>query len=208
MGRIIGGSWLLDVPIKHHALGLLRGAARHQLAEVRDPRPLRTGTTAEPFWNFQLAAVRGLLWRCGWQTRVVASVNNLRRWDRSLPRPLVRALRPLAQATEAAAQRGGCGWWGPSQFVLARRTSQSTARPAFPPAPEGAPAPGDSPVFPPAPEGAPALAGRMVCPACRGALAWAPSAATCTQCARGYRKNAQTWDFTLTRSEDASGAAA
>src|SRR4051794_23964093 len=93
MSRVIGGRWLLDVPIKHHALGLLRAAVHGDWPAVRGPAPVARGT----FWNFQLAAVRELLAGNGFRTGVVASVNNLRRWDRRLPAGVVRALQPAAQ---------------------------------------------------------------------------------------------------------------
>src|SRR5262245_20593529 len=89
MGRTIAGNWLLDVPIKHHVLGLVRAAAGRRLETVRDAAPIATGTTDQPFWNFSLTAVRRTLRRLGWDTALAASVNNLRRWDRALPEPLV-----------------------------------------------------------------------------------------------------------------------
>src|SRR5690349_6553679 len=89
MGRTVRENWLLDVPIKHHVLGVLRGVARRELGAVRDGRPLSTGTSEQPFWNFKLSAIRGRLARDGWRTRVAASVNNLRRWDQALPLPVV-----------------------------------------------------------------------------------------------------------------------
>lgn len=174
MGRTVRERWLLDVPIKHHALGLARAAARGDLAAVRGPAPLMTGRTESPFWNFRLSTIRGRLAAAGWDTRLVASVNNLRRWDRSLPAPLVRTLRPAVQAVETAAQRGGRGWWGPSQFVYAHRTapgSPDLARPNT-------------------------LAARMVCPSCRSALRWTPADATCFSCTVVYQKVDGYWDFT------------
>ena len=182
MGRVVGRRWLVDVPIKHHALGVLRGAVRGELGAVRGPQPLRTGSTAEPFWNFQLSTVRAVLDGSGWQTRIVASVNNLRRWDRRLPPSLARVLCPAARAVEATIQRGGRGWWGPSQFLIAWRYA-STLAPQRRVAAE-------------VPPGAPAVATRMLCPSCRGGLSWTAAEATCHSCGRQYRKVDSYWDFT------------
>jgi SAM-dependent methyltransferase len=172
MARVIADRWLIDVPIKHHAWAVLRGAARGEHADLFSAAPLRTGVSADPFWNFRLSAVRRMLARSGWDTRPVASVNNLRRWDRRLPASMVRALTPAALAVEAVAQRAGQGWWGPSQFVLAQRRRV------------------------PASVGGEELAGRMACPACRAALRWTSSEATCTGCDRSYRRTGAVWDFT------------
>jgi SAM-dependent methyltransferase len=174
MGRTVRERWLLDVPIKHHALGLARAAVRGSLGEMLGSRPLMTGRTDSPFWNFKLSAVRARLGDAGWDTRVVASVNNLRRWDRSLPPALVRSLRPAVRAVETAARHGGRGWWGPSQFVYARRP---LAVPALP-----APA---------------SLSARMRCPACRASLDWTLDRATCCACAAAYPFRDGYWDFTV-----------
>jgi Methyltransferase domain len=179
MNRIIGGRWLVDVPIKHHALGLARAAARRQWRTVSGPEPLRTGTTDNPFWNYQLGAVRQLLRGVGWRTRLAASVNNLRRWDRRLPRAAVRAMLPFARMAEAAAQFGGRGWWGPSQFLLAERTTPVRHITVTETA-----------------SGMPAIAARMACPDCRGGLSWTARTATCVPCRKSYRRVGSHWDFT------------
>ena len=173
MASTVGGRFLLDVPIKHHLLARLRGGP------VRGADPVRTGTSESPFWNFQLDAVRHAMTRYGWRTRPVASVNNLRRWDRLLPGRAVRVLDPAVRVVELAAQRLGRGWWGPSQFVLAQRVR------------------GPRSVAADVPPGIPLLAGRMCCPACRGRLAWAPAVATCLTCATSYRWDGPVWDFTI-----------
>ncbi len=183
MGRTVAGRWLLDVPIKHHALGLLRGAVRRDWRRVTGPAPLMTGTSSYPFWNFQLAAVRERLAAAGWRTRVAASVNNLRRWDRQLPHRLVRTLAPGVRLVELAGQRGGRGWWGPNQFLLADRVAGPSV------AAEGA-------AIPP---GVPAIAGRMACPTCHGALDWTPETATCALCDATYPRVGAYWDFTADR---------
>lgn len=185
MGRTIDGRWLLDVPIKHHVLALARAAGKRQLRSARDDRPVSTGVTDTPFWNFKLAAVRRTLRDEGWQTTLAASVNNLRRWDRSLPPRVVRALTPAARMVEAASQPIGRGWWGPSQFVVAERTAPL-------PVPE-------SVVHRPGAEGvdrnAPACADRMVCPDCHGVLVWTDANAQYRTCRVGYHRDGAVWDF-------------
>jgi SAM-dependent methyltransferase len=181
MGRVVGGRWLIDVPIKHHVLGVARGVVRRDRRAVHGPDPVRTTAGAEPFWNFQLTAVRGLLSRYGWQTRLVASVNNLRRWDRRLPRRAARAVRPAALLVEALAQRCGMGWWGPNQFVLAERSAPvredgTTTRIRA---------------------GAPAVAAVLGCPRCRGGLTWSADDASCMDCAGRYERVDGYWDFTV-----------
>ena len=185
MGRTVGGRWLIDVPIKHHVLGLARGALRREWATVRGPAPVRTTAGAEPFWNFQLAAVREMLAGNGWRTRVAASVNNLRRWDRRLPPRAARLLRPVALAVEALAQRCGIGWWGPNQFVLARRSA---------PLRRTVPTTGTRP-------GTPAVAAVLSCPGCQCDLTWSATAASCVYCAARYERVGDYWDFTVRPAE-------
>jgi SAM-dependent methyltransferase len=179
MARVVADRWLIDVPIKHHAFAVLRGAARGDRADLYSAAPRRTGVSTTPFWNFRLPEVRRLLRRCGWETEVVASVNNLRRWDRRLPPSVVQALTPAALVVEAAAQRAGRGWWGPSQFVLARHDPQSPPRRR------------------PVAADAGALATRTACPACRATLRWTSHEATCVACDRRYRRTGAVWDFTI-----------
>jgi SAM-dependent methyltransferase len=174
MARTVNGRFLLDVPIKHHALALAR-----RWRAVRGPAPLRTGTTEYPFWNFRLSTIRRTLARLGFTSRPVASVNNLRRWDRYLPGRAVRVLGPAVRAAELGAQRIGRGWFGPSQFLLAERV------------------PPHEPEARDVPPGVPALAARMCCPACRGRLAWGQAAATCLTCETEYRWDGPYWDFTV-----------
>ena len=181
MGRVVGGRWLIDVPIKHHLLAVARGIARRDRRTVRGPQPVRTTSGAEPFWNFQLAAVRRLLSRSGWRTRVVASVNNLRRWDRRLPPAAVRALRPAVLLVESLAQRCGIGWWGPNQFVLAERRVPARAG-------------GDANATG---TGAPTVAGLLACPGCHGDLVWSADEASCVDCPGRYERVDGYWDFTL-----------
>jgi len=181
MGRVVGGRWLIDVPIKHHVLGVVRGVLQRQWHAVHGPDPLRTTAGAEPFWNFQLAAVRRLLSGFGWQTRVVASVNNLRRWDRGLSPPAARALRPAALLVEALAQHCGIGWWGPHQYVLAQRCTPVRGTGAT------------TRIRP----GAPAIAALLVCPRCHGDLIWSADAASCKECPARYARVDGYWDFTV-----------
>jgi SAM-dependent methyltransferase len=188
MGRVVGGRWLIDVPIKHHVLGLARGAVRREWRAVRGPEPVRTTTGAEPFWNFQLTAVRRLLSRYGWRTRLAGSVNNLRRWNRRLPPWAARVLRPAALTVESLAQRCGTGWWGPNQFVLARRSTPirrtaTTTR-----------------IW----HGAPAVADVLACPRCTSSLAWFSDVASCTYCPGRYERVDGYWDFTVTSGNTAT----
>jgi SAM-dependent methyltransferase len=189
MGRVVGGRWLIDVPIKHHALGLVRGVARRDWRAVHGPDPLRTSAGAEPFWNFQLAAVRRLLGEHGWQTRVAASVNNLRRWDRRLPPRLVRAMGPTVRLVEALAQRLGIGWWGPNQFLVASRPAtpsrRSTAIRIWP--------------------AAPAIAALVACITCHSGLSWTADAAFCLVCRRRYERVGSYWDFVVADAAGRSG---
>jgi SAM-dependent methyltransferase len=180
MGRVINGRWLVDVPIKHHVLGLARAAARHDWRSVHGPAAVRTTSGAEPFWNFQLAAVRRLLAESGWRTRTVASVNNLRRWDRRLSVRTARAVLPAVQAVEALAQRAGTGWWGPNQFVLAERVDLPAQRVE------------SWRIWP----AAPAVAMIMRCPRSRGELEWTADRASCVDCQVGYGRVDGYWDFT------------
>jgi SAM-dependent methyltransferase len=182
MGRSVGGRWLIDVPIKHHLLGVARGALRRELRTVRGPEPVRTTAGDEPFWNFRLAEVRRLLSRNGWRTRVAASVNNLRRWDRRLPPRVARVLRPAALAVEALAQRCGIGWWGPNQFVLAQRSAP--VRKTVPAAD--------------ARSGVPAVAAVLACPGCQCDLVWSAEVACCVYCSARYERVGAYWDFTVT----------
>ncbi|WP_027342632.1 class I SAM-dependent methyltransferase [Hamadaea tsunoensis] len=177
MGRTIAGGWLIDVPIKHHLLGLARGAVNRRLADVRNAQPLVTGASDEKYFNFQLTAIRERLTSLGWRTRLGASVNNFRRWESRVPSTVARYARPVVQGLEACTQSVGRGWLGPSQFVVGTRTI--TPAPRF-----GEPAPG-----------LPAFTARMVCPACRGALAWTPETAKCGGCAREYHRHGPYWDF-------------
>jgi ubiquinone/menaquinone biosynthesis C-methylase UbiE len=181
MGRTIQGSWLVDVPIKHHALGRLRSVLRGRPRQMSSPEPLVRGTTEHPFRAYRLPVIRERLSEADWDSELVASVNNFRRWDQAFPKPLVVALRPVVKTMEIVAQNTGRGWWGPSQFLVATRKRRSDLR--LRPTPTGiSPSVAD-------------LARRMVCPACRGALGWAPDQAYCSGCRRTYRRQRTFWDF-------------
>lgn len=175
MGRCVAGAWLVDVPIKHHLLGVVRGAARGTLADVRSAEPLVTGDSDEKYFNFQLSAVRARLGDLGWRTQLGASANNFRRWEGSLPRPVVSAVRPFIQGLEACTQSLGKGWLGPSQFLLAQRDLPPAA--AFP---------AES-----------TLADRLRCPRCKGGLSATDEAATCESCARVFANHGPFWDFVI-----------
>jgi ubiquinone/menaquinone biosynthesis C-methylase UbiE len=181
MGRTINGRWLVDVPIKHHALGRLRSAVRLQSGEMSSPEPVIRGSSEHPFRAYRLPVIRQRLSESDWDSDLVASVNNFRRWDQTLPRPVVATLRPLVQTLEIVAQSTGRGWWGPSQFLVATR--RSPVRPKLGAAPVGLS------------QSVAELARRMVCPACRGTLTWAPDDAHCATCSRTYRRHKSFWDF-------------
>jgi SAM-dependent methyltransferase len=173
MGRCISSAWLLDVPIKHHLLGVVRGAARGRLGDVRSPEPLVTGESDEKYFNFQLSAVRARLGELGWRTRLGASANNFRRWEGGLPRSVVSAVRPIIEGMEACTQSLGKGWLGPSQFLLADREPVAEA----PFAPDSG------------------LAERLRCPHCKGSLAVSVDTAACSSCSGAFPKNGPFWDF-------------
>jgi SAM-dependent methyltransferase len=180
MGRVVNGRWLVDVPIKHHVFGLARAAGRRDWRSVRGPGAVRTTAGEEPFWNFRLSAVRRTLAGLGWRTRPVASVNNLRRWDRRLAPRVARAVLPAVQAAEALVQRIGTGWWGPNQFVLAERVQPPARRVE------------SIRIWPQAP----AVAMIMRCPRCRGELDWTAAHASCVDCQARYGRVDGYWDFT------------
>jgi|GEM_PF-1244616 len=181
MGRTVSRRWLLDLPIKHHALALARAAVRGGWHDLVGPDELVLGTSEHPFHEVNLRVVRAELANAGWSTRLAASVNNFRRWDRVLPKPAVRALAPAVDAAELAAQRGGRGWWGPSQFVLAtrRRPSAVVIQP-----PPGNVQPHTA-----------ALATRLVCPDCHVGLEWTDFTADCPDCRSRYHHHDGFWDF-------------
>ena len=181
MGRTINGSWLVDVPIKHHALGRLRSAVRLRSREMSSPEPIIRGTSEHPFRAYRLPVIRQRLSETDWDSDLVASVNNFRRWDQALPRPVVATLRPLIQTLEIVAQRAGRGWWGPSQFLVATR--RSNVPPHLGPSPVGLP------------QSVAELARRMVCPVCHGALTWAADHARCGACYQTFRRQKGFWDF-------------
>jgi hypothetical protein len=170
MGRTVAGEWIIDVPIKHHIVGLLRAARRGQWRATRGSAPIQVDTDG-PTWKFQLGAVRERLRGLGWHPHVMASVHNLRRWDRVRSRPLTWGLRPL----ELALQRIGRGWWGPSQLLLATRYERPDSL---------EPDEGDS-----------GLSGRMGCPTCLRALIWNPREAYCAWCRQLFPRRGQFWDF-------------
>jgi SAM-dependent methyltransferase len=122
MGRTIDDTWVLDVPIKHHVLALVRAATKRRLAAARDASPVATGVTDQPFWNFNLTAVRATLRAHGWDTSLAASVNNLRRWDQAVPQPLVRALWCPSRSGGVGGGRVSSSWpVAPGRSRRARR---------------------------------------------------------------------------------------
>lgn len=183
MSRTVGRRWLVDVPIKHHLLARLRHARQGKLRDLRGPDPLVTGSTQYPFYTFQLATVRGCLRGAGFRSQVAASANNFRRWDQVLPGGVVSPVRPLVYGMELAAERVGRGWWGPSQFLLARRIRPRAA--------DLRPVPAATP--PQLVE----LARRFHCPGCHADLRWSEAEVSCSRCERRYSRQGSFWDFSL-----------
>jgi SAM-dependent methyltransferase len=190
MGRTVGDRWLIDALITHHAPDLPRGVVRREGDGADGLAPPAAGTRTDPSSNLQVAAVRRLLSEHGWQTWVATSVNNMRRWDLSLPPLPARALPPAAQLAKVAAQPGGRDWRRPSQFLLAQRPTLISATLAA--MPEHVPA------------GVPALATRMACPACRGPLSWTTETASCLACFATYPRTGTYWDFTIPAGQPAT----
>lgn len=184
MGRVMREQWLLDVPIKHHLLARVRGLFQGETGQLSSWAPKDLGTADQPFLNFHLAAIRQNLADHGWESELAASMNNFRRWDQALPARLTVALRPLVYGLELIAQRVGRGWWGPSQFVWARRR-------------EPVPAVSPDVVSPEALEGTTwsLLAMKMLCPTCHGKLQWSREAASCPPCSRTYPRLGAIWNF-------------
>jgi ubiquinone/menaquinone biosynthesis C-methylase UbiE len=188
MCRTVGNRWLVDVPIKHHALAWLRSTRTGNVRQLLTAEPNVTGSTEYPFYTFQLAAIRKCLRSAGFRSHTAASVNNFRRWDRVLPQTVVGASRPAIYTLDLVAQRLGRGWWGPSQFLLATRTR--TQRPRLAPMAEGVPA------------DLAGLALRTRCPACHADLTWSVTEASCGSCGRRYPRRGGFWDFTLDQDAD------
>jgi SAM-dependent methyltransferase len=183
MGRTLSSRWMLDVPIKSHLLARARSIARGQLFPGRDRSPNEVGTPDTPFYNFHLGAVRDHLKAEGWTSKLFASVNNFRRWERAIPRPIWGAVRPIVHTMDLAAQRMGKGWWGPAQFLWLTRKQPTTlvavASVSLPPEPMTG------------------LAARMWCPACHGELTWTADEARCTACQKTYGRRGAVWDFVV-----------
>jgi SAM-dependent methyltransferase len=181
--RVLAEHWLVDVPIKHHLLARVKAMVRGGGRTLRTPDPNQLGSGDEPFWNFQLAAVRETLRQQGWSDTLIASMSNFRRWERVTPRPLRGAARPVIYGADRMAQALGRGWWGPAQYLWLTRHPAATFTPqaevATPPAPWDA------------------LAPRMWCPACQGDLVWDDASATCTACAKRFARQGMIWDFVV-----------
>ena len=177
MGRVISHRWLLDVPIKHHALACIRGIVRGKFNELFSSEPKMLGSDETPFANYSLMHVRRLLATYGWENQVVASVNNFRRWDQHLPQWCIACLRPLVYGLEMLMQWAGRGWWGPSQFVQATRRKEMKEQSFF------------------AQDDAPLIALKVVCPTCHKSLQWFSHAAYCRKCSCSYLQIEGVWDF-------------
>ncbi len=185
MGRVVGKQWILDVPIKHHLLARLCRLMHGEIRQLSTWEPRSLGTAELPFSSFHLGAIRQILTTQGWETRLVASANNFRRWDQMLPSAAIACLRPLVYGLESIVQTAGRGWWGPSQFVWATRsepissgTTNAIAQPR------------DLEKNPWA-----ILVAKMCCPACLGSLKWSQDRAICLECSRTYLRTGVIWDF-------------
>lgn len=181
MGRVLSQHWLLDVPIKHHLLARAKAMARGRARALRDWSANDIGTPDEPFYNYHLDAIRTVVQQQGWSDKLVASVDNFRRWERVVPGAVRPVVRPVVYGAERVAQRAGRGWWGPAQYLWLSRTDRPLAA-----APETqVPAPWTE------------LAARLQCPQCGGALAWTSDAATCQQCHQAFQRTGAIWDFVV-----------
>lgn len=179
--RTVGTAAVIDVPIKNHVLARARALAKRDSAALRGSKPRIVGSSEHPFSEFSLKAVRDAIGAEGFDTELVASVNNLRRWDQRLSKGAVKTLTPLAHGAERTFQRLGRGWWGPNQFLLATRRTAAPFTAA--PVPEGLDA------------GLSEFAARACCPVCHGDLQWTPDTATCPTCARAFHRHGSFWDF-------------
>lgn len=183
MCRTVRTRWLVDVPIKHHALAWLRSTRNGNVRQLLTPEPIVSGSTEYPFYTFQLAVVRQFLRSAGFRSHAAASVNNFRRWDRVLPDSVVNGLRPAVYALDLGAQRLGRGWWGPSQFLIATRGRAQATRLA--------------PLDQSLPLHLAELARRTQCPGCHADLTWSVTHASCSECGQRYSLRDGFWDFTL-----------
>jgi SAM-dependent methyltransferase len=184
MGRVLGQKWLLDVPIKHHLLARLRAWGHSERSQLSSWEPRRVGTSQTPFASFRLEQIEHLLAQNGWDSRVVSSVNNFRRWDQGLPVRLINFLRPMIYGVEMVGQRVGRRWWGPSQFLWATRGEACTIKEPL------ALQPGAHDSTPWAP-----LAKKMICPTCRLPLRWSDDVAQCESCSCVFPRTGLIWDF-------------
>jgi SAM-dependent methyltransferase len=184
MGRVLDQKWLLDVPIKHHLLARLHAWRHGERSQLSSWESNLVGTGETPFVNFRLEQIEHLLAQNGWDSRVVASVNNFRRWDQGLPVQMINILRPMIYSLEMVGQRVGMRWWGPSQFLWATRGEVSAIKepPAFQPDAQ------DSTPWS-------ALAKKMICPTCRLPLRWSDDVAQCESCSRVFPRTGLIWDF-------------
>ena len=184
MGRVVAKQWILDIPIKHHLLAHVRGLMHREIRQLSTWEPKSLGTVELPFNSYHLGAIRQILSGQGWKNRLVASVNNFRRWDQILSAPAITCLRPLVYSVESIMQAVGRGWWGPSQFVRATRCEPTTS---------GTNAIAQSPGLEREPWAA--LATKMCCPGCLGPLQWSQDRAICPECSRTFLRTGAIWNF-------------
>jgi SAM-dependent methyltransferase len=188
MGRVLRQKWLLDVPIKHHMLARLCAWIRRERRQLSTWESRRVGTGETPFASFRLEKIEHLLAENGWDSSVVASVNNFRRWDQGLPAWAISFLKPVIYRLELVGQRVGKRWWGPSQFLWATRGQSS---------PKVNPVRESPAILPPALCSKPwaALAMKMVCPTCHLPLQWSDDVARCASCLGVFPCAGPIWDF-------------
>lgn len=184
MGRVLSQKWLLDVPIKHHLLAHLRAWGQQERRQLSTWESRLIGTGDTPFASFRLEKIEQLLAENGWDSTVVASVNNFRRWDQGLPTWAVNLLRPVIYSLEIVGQRVGMRWWGPSQFIWATRGESGIAQEPMA-------------IQPTALSSKPwaALTMKMICPICRLPLLWSDDIAHCESCSCVFPRTGLIWDF-------------
>ncbi|HEV2954244.1 MAG TPA: methyltransferase domain-containing protein [Candidatus Dormibacteraeota bacterium] len=186
MGRVVARDWIVDVPIKNHLLARLRSGRGATWLSTGAPRSI--SSDAGPYWNFSLKSIQETLGDMGFDSSVVASVNNFRRWERAVPQLATRVLWPIVCAAELGAQRVGRGWWGPSQFLWATKGwSGAHSDPVRRHSREGRQRPHSE------------LGSKLVCPVCRIGLVWSETATACPNCRRSFRRDGAVWDFVFNR---------
>ncbi len=180
MSRILANRWILDVPIKNHLFAKAKAALHGGDPELKSPNPHLVGTEDEPFYNFNLSAIRAECKKLGWQSQLTASMSNFRRWEKATPSALRPAAQPFIYSMDALAQRIGRGWWGPSQFLQLTRQEETRNYPEISTL--------DEPWK--------TLSAIVQCPLCHAELNWSNDTAQCTACGHVFSRKGAIWDFT------------